>query len=96
MRSSKNKIIGIAISILIVLMLITFLFISMHYNITMQQEIHHRDQLIEKLLWSDSTLNKIVEIEYDSLTGRRSFAYKVSNGKPVKYNPYVYNQGKPR
>lgn len=67
-------------------MLITFLFISMHYNITMQQEIHHRDQLIEKLLWSDSTLNKIVEIEYDSLTGRRSFAYKVSNGKPVKYN----------
>lgn len=74
------------ISTFIVLMLIASLFISMHYNITMQQEIHHRDQLIEKLLWSDSTLNKIMEIEYDSLTGQRSFAYKVSNGKPVKYN----------
>lgn len=86
MQSLKNKIIGVVASTFIVL-IIASLFISIHYNSTMQQEINHRDQLIDKLLWSDSTLNRIMDIKYDSLTGIRSYTYRVTNnGQPVKYN----------
>lgn len=85
MKNSKNKIAKVMTCAFIVL-LMTFLFISMYYNSTMQREINHRDLLINKLLWSDSTLNAIMEIEYDSLTGTRSYTCRTSNGKPIKYN----------
>lgn len=85
MQNSKNRITKVATGAFIVLLMAS-LFISMYYNSTMQNEINHRDILIDKLLWSDSTLNKIMEIEYDSLTGTRSYTYRTYNGKPVKYN----------
>jgi tetratricopeptide (TPR) repeat protein len=88
-NSEKNKIkevIGSVTRWLLLIMVFISVGISIFYNIELQEQVDKRDLIIEQLTQRDSILNKIMEIEYDSITKSITYSYIERNGKIMKYN----------
>lgn len=91
-NSAKNKIkdkIGKVTSLFLLLTLLTAFGVSFYYNETLQKQVNERDNLIYKLTQRDSILNKIMDIEYDSISETTSYSYLTRDGKVLKYNELV-------
>jgi len=73
---------------------IIFIFLMSKENENLKNDNIEKTNIINKLQWTDSLFNQIMNIQYDSLeteTGyiSRSVSYRIKNGEIVKYNELV-------
>jgi len=67
---------------------VIFIFLISKENENLQSDNIEKTNIINKLQWTDSLFNQIMNVQYDSLE-TRSVSYRIRNGEIVKYNELV-------
>jgi len=81
------------ILLLLFIVSVTFLFLTGKENENLYNDNIEKTNIINKLQWTDSLFNQIMNVQYDSLE-TRSVTYRIKNGEIVKYDELVNENNK--
>jgi hypothetical protein len=65
-----------------------FIFLTIKENDNLHRDNIEKTNIINKLQWTDSLFNQIMNLQYDSL-GNRSVTYRTVNGKIITYDALI-------
>ena len=90
-KTEKEFYFATLLILVVLLFLIFFTFLTSKENENLQYDNIEKTNIINKLQWTDSLFNQIMNVQYDSLENKnsRSVSYRIRDGEIVKYDELV-------